>query len=181
MNSFAEPSRREKFREGRGPNALTRRILFAASGDFSGGGGAGGPEITYGKLGGKQTKKHLNILVVDDERDINGMLKLVLEVEGHRVRIAENGQQALDIVDGGATFDIIIVDIRMPVMNGLTLLNEIKTRRNYGMEIAPAIVGTGEELVDGGAEFIAAGAVRVIRKPYDLDQVIRIVEEVANG
>ena len=66
------------------------------------------------------------ILVVDDEPDIRHLLGLVLEKEGYSVIEAENGEQALELVRSDPDFSLIIMDIMMPVMNGVSAAAEIR-------------------------------------------------------
>ena len=65
------------------------------------------------------------ILVVDDEENIRLFFKEELEEEGYEVDIASNGYDALEKVKT-ASFDVIVLDIKMPVMDGIQALNEIK-------------------------------------------------------
>ena len=67
------------------------------------------------------------ILIVDDEPDIRQLLKIVLGNEGYLVAEAENGEQALDIVRSDPTLSLVIMDIMMPVMNGVSAATEIRT------------------------------------------------------
>ncbi len=66
------------------------------------------------------------ILVVDDEPDIRQLLCIVLEKEGYSVIEAENGEQALELVRSDPDFSLIIMDIMMPVMNGVSAAAEIR-------------------------------------------------------
>ena len=66
------------------------------------------------------------ILVVDDEPDIRHLLCIVLEKEGYTVIEAENGEQALELIRSDPDFSLIIMDIMMPVMNGVSAAAEIR-------------------------------------------------------
>lgn len=65
------------------------------------------------------------LLVVDDEENIRFLFKEELEEEGYAVDVASNGLEALDKIKHAA-FDLVILDIKMPGMNGIEALNEIK-------------------------------------------------------
>jgi CheY-like chemotaxis protein len=67
----------------------------------------------------------IKILVVDDEENIRFLFKEELEEEGYRVELASNGFEAIDKVKG-TKFDVIVMDIKMPGMDGIQALNEIK-------------------------------------------------------
>ncbi len=66
------------------------------------------------------------ILVVDDEPDIRGLLKIVLEKEGYEVVEAQNGEQAVELVLSDPTLSLVIMDIMMPKMNGVNAAAEIR-------------------------------------------------------
>jgi len=68
------------------------------------------------------------ILVVDDEEHIRMLFKEELEEEGYTVELASNGLEALEKVKSD-TFDLIVLDIKMPGMDGITALNEVKKLR----------------------------------------------------
>ena len=67
----------------------------------------------------------IKILVVDDEENIRFLFKEELEEEGYQVELASNGFEAIDKVRG-TKFDVIVMDIKMPGMDGIQALNEIK-------------------------------------------------------
>jgi len=67
----------------------------------------------------------IKILVVDDEENIRFLFKEELEEEGYQVELASNGFEAIDKVKG-TKFDVIVMDIKMPGMDGIQALNEIK-------------------------------------------------------
>jgi len=67
----------------------------------------------------------IRILVVDDEDNIRFLFKEELEEEGYQIEIASNGFEAIEKVKGGK-FDLIVMDIKMPGMDGIQALNEIK-------------------------------------------------------
>ena len=67
----------------------------------------------------------IKILVVDDEENIRFLFKEELEEEGYQVELASNGFEAIDKVKG-TRFDVIVMDIKMPGMDGIQALNEIK-------------------------------------------------------
>lgn len=67
----------------------------------------------------------IRILVVDDEENIRFLFKEELEEEGYQIELASNGIEAIDKVKG-SKFDLIVMDIKMPGMDGIQALNEIK-------------------------------------------------------
>jgi two-component system response regulator AtoC len=107
------------------------------------------------------------VLVVDDEAGMRHMLRLVLEKAAYRVTEAMNGCEALERLQGG-DFDIILCDIRMPEMDGLTFLQEIQKRDISGTVIMMSAYGT----IDTAVECLKVGAYDYISKPFKPDEVI---------
>jgi len=71
-----------------------------------------------------QTKMH--ILVVDDDPNIRELVKYNLTLDGYMVSIAENGQHGLECIRGG-NFDLVLLDVMMPGLDGLQVLSELKS------------------------------------------------------
>lgn len=65
-----------------------------------------------------------NILVVEDEKPLAHALQLKLQHEGYTVTVASNGQECLDLI-GSKTFDIVLLDLMMPVLDGFQVLTEL--------------------------------------------------------
>jgi len=118
-----------------------------------------------------------DILVVDDEAFVRETLSLYLEGEGCRVRSAPCGEQALEMV-ADTEVEAAIVDIRMPGMDGLTLLSELK-RRHPDLEV---LMATGFQSLETAVEAMRRGACDYITKPITdlgndlLRPVMRAVE-----
>ena len=106
------------------------------------------------------------ILVVEDERDIRDVLTETLHRWGYETQAAENGKEGLDKFQA-ETFSMVITDIRMPVMDGLEMLKQIK-RKNPMM---PIIVVTGYPSVDSAVDCLAEGADYYIVKPINMDDL----------
>ena len=69
----------------------------------------------------------VKVLVIDDEENMRLVMRRILAAEGYEVVEAENGKAALDFLDRDVT-DLIVCDVRMPVMDGLTFLRETASR-----------------------------------------------------
>ncbi len=106
------------------------------------------------------------ILVVDDEPMIREILRETLEQEGHRVSEAENGKVACDMI-GTEGFDLVLTDVKMPVMDGFTLM------KNLGdlTDVIPIIVITSFSDIDVAVDAIRLGAYDYIVKPFNISQV----------
>jgi two-component system NtrC family sensor kinase len=116
------------------------------------------------------------ILVVDDEPEIAETLAEMLRDAGHTVDTAENGRQALDRLAAGA-YDVVLSDLRMPVMDGPTLYGALRARH-------PALLGriafvTGDMLSPQMKEFLATTGVPRIEKPFTIEAVKALVARLA--
>ena len=116
------------------------------------------------------------ILIVDDEADIAAILKLHLEDSGYVTAWAGNGQAALQMLkDGG--FSLILMDVKMPGMNGVEVLKRIS---ESGLDVA-VIMMTAHGSEDLVVECMTSGAVDYISKPFSLDDTLQRVDRaVAN-
>jgi signal transduction histidine kinase len=116
------------------------------------------------------------ILIVDDEADIAAILKLHLEDSGYVTAWAGNGQAALQMLkDGG--FSLILMDVKMPGMNGVEVLRRIS---ESGLDVA-VIMMTAHGSEDLVVECMTSGAVDYISKPFSLDDTLQRVDRaVAN-
>ena len=107
------------------------------------------------------------VLVVDDEEDfretlIKRLMKRNLDVKG-----AENGEKALEMVKK-YLFDVVILDVKMPGIDGIETLREIKKLK----PLVEVIMLTGHASVESGIEGMKLGAFDYIMKPADLDKLI---------
>ncbi|MBI5288654.1 MAG: response regulator, partial [Chloroflexi bacterium] len=108
------------------------------------------------------------ILVVDDEEAIQQLLMGVLEMDGHDVSIASNGREALDKV-GAEAFDLIITDIKMPVMGGPDLYKRL---RDDGNPLAQRVIFiTGDTVAPDTRKFLQGIKNTVLSKPFRLRDV----------
>jgi two-component system phosphate regulon sensor histidine kinase PhoR len=114
------------------------------------------------------------VLVVDDEKVVRDGCHRVLSGKGYEVATAENGQQALDLLAANSV-DLILLDLKMPVMSGEEVL-EI-TRTDY-KEI-PVIIITGHGTVDTAVDCMKKGAYDFITKPFQIDEFLLTVTRAA--
>lgn len=113
-----------------------------------------------------------NILIVDDDPAIQKVLSISLERSGYSVRIAHNGQEALDYLDSGDYDpDCILLDIRMPVMSGNEALPKIRDLR----PITPVIMLTAYNDLATGLEAMKNGAFDYLVKPSRLEHILETV------
>ncbi|HET7823953.1 MAG TPA: response regulator [Anaeromyxobacter sp.] len=109
------------------------------------------------------------VLVVEDDPDLVALLEMVLVESGRRVRTAHEGRAALARV-GEEMPGLILLDMRMPGMNGWEFAREFRARHGHG---CPIVVVTAAENARRRAEEI--GADGWLSKPFDLDEVLAMV------
>lgn len=111
------------------------------------------------------------ILIVEDDRDIREALRQALTIEGHTVVVAENGAAGLERLASAARPCLVLLDLMMPVMNGLEFLRAL--RSDEVLATIPVVMVTAyRELA---AE--ARGTVGLVKKPIDLDAVLAFVNQ----
>ena len=116
----------------------------------------------------------LNILIVEDGRSQREMLRDFLISEGHRVMEAENGETAIKSVLN-SHLDLILLDYKMPGMDGLEVLKEVK-RINHEIDV---VIITAYGTIETAVEAIKVGAIDYITKPIELDELLILVDRVA--
>ena len=107
------------------------------------------------------------ILIIDDERAIRRTLREILEFEEFDVDEAENGKEGLEKALGKA-YDIIFCDIKMPIMDGMEVLEELVKSKNE----SPVIMISGHGNIDTAVQAIKKGAFDFIEKPLDLNRIL---------
>jgi len=119
-----------------------------------------------------------SVLVVDDEVPFVETLVKRLDKRGVKVNSAHSGQEALDTLEsGGATkTDVVILDVKMPVMDGLETLSAIKEQH----PLIEVIMLTGHATVESAIEGMKHGAFDYLMKPCDLDVLMAKLTEAAN-
>ena len=115
------------------------------------------------------------ILLVDDEKPFVDTLMKRLKKRDVEIEAAYNGQEALDHLSGDDSIEVVILDIKMPVMDGMAALKEIKKRH----PLVEVIMLTGHATVETGIDGMKEGAFDYLMKPCDMDQLIAKVQEAA--
>jgi two-component system chemotaxis response regulator CheY len=115
------------------------------------------------------------ILAVDDSASMRQMVTFTLKGAGHDVTEAENGQDALDKAKG-KQFDLVISDVNMPVMDGISLIKELRALSEY--KFTPLLMLTTESGDDKKSQGKTAGATGWIVKPFNPDQLLATINKV---
>jgi DNA-binding NtrC family response regulator len=113
------------------------------------------------------------ILVVDDELGIRALLSEILTDEGHTVELAENAAQARQVRESLRP-DLVLLDIWMPDVDGVTLLKEWSAG---GQLSRPVIMMSGHGTIDTAVEATKVGASAFLEKPITLQKLLRAVEQ----
>ena len=112
------------------------------------------------------------ILVVDDNTEFSANIADILEWKNYEVILAQNGKQSIDIIKEN-TVDLILMDIKMPVMNGVEAFRTIKKLKP---EI-PVIMMTADAVEDLIREALRKGVFGVISKPFDFEKLLKKIED----
>jgi two-component system, NtrC family, response regulator HydG len=113
------------------------------------------------------------VMIVDDDRDLAESLAEMLELQGHTVQVASNGQEAVER-HRKAEFDITFMDVRMPIMNGVDSFFEIRKLKPDAKIVM--MTGFKEAIVTRALE---AGAAGLLNKPFDIETMLAIVDKAA--
>lgn len=107
------------------------------------------------------------ILIIDDERSIRRALREILEFEEYDVFEAENGREGLDLLKANQ-YDLVFCDIKMPMLDGMEVLEAFKNTENE----TPFIMISGHGTIETAVEAIRKGAFDFIEKPLDLNRIL---------
>lgn len=121
------------------------------------------------KLAGtmRETAKGLRVLVVEDDASIREALCDVLRLAGHEADGAEHGKAGLEAIAKNGVPDVILLDLRMPVMNGLEFLREITPKKLSARIIV--LTANPQDLPPGTN-------LPMLAKPYDVERLLRVID-----
>ena len=115
----------------------------------------------------------VNILVIDDDAQDRDLLKAVLEERGYQVTLAESGRTGL-MVCHRQHVDAVVLDLRMPEIDGRSVLQQLRTLQPY----LPVVVFSGERTEEVEEDVLNRGAAAFIQKAFSLDRLGLALEEV---
>jgi two-component system chemotaxis response regulator CheY len=115
------------------------------------------------------------ILLVDDSVSIRNMVSFTLTQAGHQVVEAENGQLGLQKAMTGA-FDLVLTDVNMPVMDGITLCAEL--RKLTAFKFIPILILTTESAEDVKLKGKEVGATGWLLKPFNPEKLLKTIQRV---
>ena len=116
-------------------------------------------------------KVKIKLLIIDDEKDIRDSLKDILIDEGYEIHLAENALEAKKI-KLSQTFDLILLDIWMPDIDGLSLLKEWASNNEIN---CPVVMMSGHGTIDTAIEATKIGATDFLEKPISLQKLLKTI------
>jgi DNA-binding NtrC family response regulator len=120
----------------------------------------------------KEMEKLIKLLIVDDETRFLQAIATRLSKRGFEVRTAENGADAIKLARS-EKFDLALVDLRMPGMDGGAVMRVLKEEHDF-LEV---IILTGHGSLESAVELTKLGAYSYLPKPYELEKLIEILKE----
>jgi CheY-like chemotaxis protein len=127
-----------------------------------------------------EAKESLRILLAEDEPSSSFPTTKLLEKAGHTVTLAENGQQALDLL-AAQDFDVILMDVQMPVLNGVEATKAIRESTTLGAKKdIPIIALTAYAMLGDREKFLEAGMNDYLAKPVKKEDLARVLERVVS-
>lgn len=117
----------------------------------------------------------MNVLVVDDTKNIRLLLTRCLEMEGYSVKVASDGKAALEMF-AKERFDLAFLDIKMPLFSGTEVLKSIREMGIY----TPVIIITAYATVKNAVDCTNLGAVAYLQKPFTAEKIKSVLDEIFN-
>ncbi|MBF0191759.1 MAG: CHASE domain-containing protein [Magnetococcales bacterium] len=165
LRVLTHPVKREAFWE------ALRAVLSAESGDLA--------RATPSVL---PTERALSILVVDDSEDNILLVKAFLKKTSHQLSVAQNGEEAVTRVTSGERFDLVLMDVQMPVMDGYAATRAIRAwERTNGHAPVPVIALTAHAFAENERQTLEAGCSEHLTKPITKPRLLAAIERYAQG
>ncbi|MCB1800073.1 MAG: response regulator [Gammaproteobacteria bacterium] len=118
----------------------------------------------------------LRILVADDDPIGRMACQTLLEQVGHRITVADNGSEALAALEGG-DFDLVLMDIHMPVMDGLEATRRVRDHADPRIRDIPVLALTASVMNDEYHRYLDMGITAVLAKPLSIDELNRTIQD----
>lgn len=126
----------------------------------------------------RESRRELSILLAEDNRVNQALAVRLLEKRGHKVAVADNGREALALLEGASPedFDVVLMDIQMPEMDGLRVTSIIREKEKISGRHIPIIAMTAHAMKGDREAFLAAGMDGYISKPVDPVELFAALE-----
>ena len=120
----------------------------------------------------------LTVMTVDDSRTMRDMVSYTLKEAGYNVLEAEDGQQALSVLNGQRA-DVVITDLNMPNMDGISLIKELRAKPDYKATPILMLTTEADDTKKGAGR--EAGATGWIVKPFNPEKLLAVVNKVVGA
>ncbi len=132
--------------------------------------------ILSGRVQEERCRRKMNILLAEDNFINQKMAVTILEKHGHRITVAENGRQALDLL-GAEKFDLVLMDVQMPVMDGLTATSIIRQKEQSSKDHIAIIAMTAHAMKGDRDKCIEVGMDDYISKPIEPHKLFSLLDK----
>ncbi|RLB97121.1 MAG: response regulator [Deltaproteobacteria bacterium] len=119
--------------------------------------------------------ENARILLVDDETDFTDTMSQLLRTRGYRVTAVNSGESAIEAL-GQGRYDVMVLDLKMPGMDGMATLKEAKKLELF----TETLILTGHATVDTALEAIKLVAYDYLTKPCDIDELVQKIQGASN-
>ncbi|UBM58341.1 response regulator [Marinilongibacter aquaticus] len=119
-----------------------------------------------------------NVLIAEDSSVIQNLAKKILEFQNFKITAVKNGEQVLQLLEK-EPFDIVLLDINMPVMDGIECVQAI--RENEATANLPVVAITGNARNYTVEEYKDTGFNEVLMKPLNFDMLVKVVKDLTEG
>ena len=119
----------------------------------------------------------LSILVVDDDELSRKLMRVLLTRQGHRVEVASNGLEALDAIKS-QKFDIVFMDLQMPVMDGMEASRQVREWENEGVHTF-IVALTADYFPEDGQKLFEAGMDNYLSKPFQVEHIQKLLRYIS--
>ena len=117
-----------------------------------------------------------NVLIAEDSSVIQNLTKKILEIQDYKITSVKNGKQVIDKLES-QVYGVILMDINMPVMDGMECARQIRASSNPQVADIPIIAITGNARNYTIDEFKEAGINEYLQKPLDFDTLVKLVKK----
>jgi CheY-like chemotaxis protein len=121
-----------------------------------------------------------HVLIAEDEADLRLTLRTLLEGEGYTVGEAADGQQALEMIHARAAPMVVLMDVLMPMLNGIQVLQAVAADPALaGRDQYLLLTANDRPLLTAASATLAALGITIVTKPFDIDDLLREVAQAA--
>jgi DNA-binding NtrC family response regulator len=114
------------------------------------------------------------IMVIDDDSSITSIFEFILHQGGYETIIASSGEAGIELIRSDKKIDLVFLDVKMPGLSGIDTLKEIQKLRPFLL----VVMMTGYSVDELLKEAFELGAYGVIYKPFDIDEVLSVIDKI---